>query len=184
MTGKQRVRRHTDRLQERSGKESRLDDQLLRSKRVYRGRLLAVTLKRKGDMARASRGFHGTWNGTRRISRDGGRTRDVDERRERSSRGWKRRGEKKVARRTKQKGDRSIQKPRPGLVNTATESLVFLSTAATMGPQETKDERRAIYFGPLFRSSAESGLRGCFANREMHGEREREREEKGGEGVM
>ncbi|KOC68621.1 hypothetical protein WH47_06412 [Habropoda laboriosa] len=32
-----------------------------------------------------------------------------------------------------------------------------------MGPQETKDERRAIYFGPLFRSSAESGLRGCLA---------------------
>lgn len=44
----------------------------------------------------------------------------------------------------------SRRAPGPGLVNTATESLVFLSTAVTMGPQETKDERRAIYFGPLF----------------------------------
>jgi len=44
----------------------------------------------------------------------------------------------------------SRRAPGPGLVNTATESLVFLSTAVTMDPQETKDERRAIYFGPLF----------------------------------
>ena len=41
-----------------------------------------------------------------------------------------------------------------------------------MGPQETKDERRAIYFGPLFRSSAESGLRGCLAHREKESGRE------------
>lgn len=70
---------------------------------------------------------------------------------------------KVVLRRARQKGGRGNEEPRPGLVNTATESLVFLSTAATMGPQETKDERRAIYFGPLFRSSAESGLLGCLA---------------------
>lgn len=94
------------------------------------------------------------------------------------SMGARRQGEKKVARLGEAKrGPRRIQKPRPGLVNTATESLVFLSTAATMGPQETKDERRAIYFGPLFRSSAESGLRGCLAHRG----REREREGGGGE---
>ena len=75
----------------------------------------------------------------------------------------------------KQKGGRGNEEPRPGLVNTPTESLVFLSTAATMGPQETKDERRAIYFGPLFRSSAESGLLGCLARRERERVRERER---------
>lgn len=81
----------------------------------------------------------------------------------------------------KQKGGRGNEEPRPGLVNTPTESLVFLSTAATMGPQETKDERRAIYFGPLFRSSAESGLLGCLARRERERVRERE-EEREGEG--
>lgn len=41
-----------------------------------------------------------------------------------------------------------------------------------MGPQETKDERRAIYFGPLFRRNAESGLRGCLAC-QAKGEEER-----------
>lgn len=37
-----------------------------------------LALKRKGDVARASRGFRGTWSGTRGISRDV-EEREVDE---------------------------------------------------------------------------------------------------------
>lgn len=124
------------------------------------------------------------WTGEVQVDREGkeretgGGWVGVGERREAREDG----GEKKVALgRTRQKGGRSIQEPRPGLVNTATESLVFLSTAATMGPQETKDERRAIYFGPLFRRSAESGLLGCLACGETRGGA-RERKRTGGLG--
>lgn len=54
----------------------------------------------------------------------------------------------------RQKGGRSIQEeereraPGPGLVNTATESLVFLSTAGNNGPPRNKRRKT----GYLFRS--------------------------------
>lgn len=52
--------------------------------------------------------------------------------------------------RARQKGGRSIQEraPGPGLVNTATESLVFLSTGGNNGPPRNKRRKT----GYLFRS--------------------------------